>query len=331
MPWQAISLVSSGATLAAFITAAIAWITNRRLAREERLIATAAEAKRAQLVADALEVFHVDTASLTKQQRYDIAIRQINQRARRFETVAVAVVLLAVIAAIVAVYSLKQSYTGEGGAPPDALQPIVHGHATGLAEADSTGSAVQIFEHGWMVDHFGDRTLFAVGFDDKHPRVVHWLGRVSGFVKDGSTSCHDLMSLGFAWWYCRSRDSGRLQRMLGQPIAKETRAWVEFQTWDGFLLISGVPTTKPGVVTGVFEELGAASLEGAEDPSRHEGQGKMTEFVPVPGAYCSCNWYAAHKDLTLPQELLQLVASGKCQSPVGPSLFTTPAPQVRLL
>ena len=99
MSWSAITYVSSGVTLAAFIVATIAWIAQRTLMQRERLIKAAPESARADLVARALEFFQVDTGNLTKAQQYDLAVRQIAERARRFRTVANIIVVLALVAA----------------------------------------------------------------------------------------------------------------------------------------------------------------------------------------------------------------------------------------
>jgi len=93
--WQAITLVSSGLTLTAFLAAVVAWVYKSKADERERLIRTAKLDQRADLVRNALEFFDVDTAGLTKEQQYNIAIEQIHARAHRFKLVAALVCFLA--------------------------------------------------------------------------------------------------------------------------------------------------------------------------------------------------------------------------------------------
>jgi hypothetical protein len=104
--WQAISYVSSGITLVAFIVAAAAWLYKSQSESKERLIKEAAEDHRAELVRDALEVFRVETSGLTKDQQYKIALEQIRACALRFRTVSIVVCFLALIAGGVSIYAI---------------------------------------------------------------------------------------------------------------------------------------------------------------------------------------------------------------------------------
>lgn len=97
--WNAISYVSSAVTLLAFIAAVIAAVLRTKILQKERLIKNVPEKDRAQLVERTLEFFSIDTASLTRGQRYDLALRQINARAARFRTTAIVTVIIAVLAA----------------------------------------------------------------------------------------------------------------------------------------------------------------------------------------------------------------------------------------
>ena len=100
--WQSIQYVSSGLTLVAFITAVAAWLYRQSSLKTERLIKTAPDEERAKLVRATLEFFDVDTAKLTKEQQFNLALTQVHARARRFLVAALVVALLAVLAAIVA-------------------------------------------------------------------------------------------------------------------------------------------------------------------------------------------------------------------------------------
>ncbi|MDB6024135.1 MAG: hypothetical protein JWM68_358 [Verrucomicrobiales bacterium] len=104
--WQAIQYVGSAITLIAFIAATVAWIFKVKVQKEERLIKLARVDERTELVRDALEFFRVDTANLSKEQQFKIAFEQIHARAQRFKIAAIVVCIIAVLAAIVTIYTI---------------------------------------------------------------------------------------------------------------------------------------------------------------------------------------------------------------------------------
>jgi Flp pilus assembly protein TadB len=105
--WEAIAYVSSGFTLAAFATAAIAWVVKTKSEEKERLISAAEDETKARLVESALEFFHIDTRYLTKQHQYQVAIEQINARANRFKILSILIAFLALVSASLAGYSIS--------------------------------------------------------------------------------------------------------------------------------------------------------------------------------------------------------------------------------
>ncbi len=107
--WESIQYVTSGLTLAAFIAAAIAWVSKSKIEERERLINSADSDKRADLVKSALEFFDVDIAGLTKDDRYKVVIAQIHARSRRNGTVAIVVCFLALLLAGVSVYAISEA------------------------------------------------------------------------------------------------------------------------------------------------------------------------------------------------------------------------------
>ncbi len=109
--WTAISYVSSGVTLVAFLAAVAAWLYRRKMVQMERMIGSAAEADRAQLVANALEVFHVDASGLTKAQQYQLALEQVRGRQERYRLFVYLIIVVAILAAGVAVFAI----VGESG------------------------------------------------------------------------------------------------------------------------------------------------------------------------------------------------------------------------
>ena len=121
--WEAIAYVSSGLTLTAFLAAVAAWIYKHQSEEKERLLRTAPQSKRAKLVEQALESFHVDTSGLTKEQQYDLAVQQIQARAQRFRWTAIVIVVLALIAATVAAYAIDRITAPRLETKPKQTQP----------------------------------------------------------------------------------------------------------------------------------------------------------------------------------------------------------------
>jgi hypothetical protein len=95
--WEAIAYVSSGITLVAFIAALIAWSVKWKSEEHERLIRTAKESDRAALVRNALEFLNVDTAGLTQEYQFKLAIEQINLRGQRFKISSAVICFMALV------------------------------------------------------------------------------------------------------------------------------------------------------------------------------------------------------------------------------------------
>jgi hypothetical protein len=139
MPWEAIKYVSSGFALCAFVVAALLTYFKNRSQEERKRIESAPPEDRADLVAKTLEIFNVDTTGLTRQQQFEIAMRQINARIERFRLVAIVVVVLAIIGAGLSAYALgvqKQAKAADGAGRTDTpttiaekIPPLVTGGA----------------------------------------------------------------------------------------------------------------------------------------------------------------------------------------------------------
>jgi hypothetical protein len=102
-PFDAISSVGTPLALAAFVVAVVAWVYRARLAERRKLIETAPEDKRAELLESAIRDFStVPVENLTKDQRYQLAVRLIQERASRFRiAAAVSVVVALLLAAVI--------------------------------------------------------------------------------------------------------------------------------------------------------------------------------------------------------------------------------------
>ena len=79
-------------------------VYHKKIIQKAELIRIAPEEKRGPLVMAALESFKLDTENLTKQQRYELAIKEIEERARRF---AIKATVVGIIAALVAATLLR--------------------------------------------------------------------------------------------------------------------------------------------------------------------------------------------------------------------------------
>ena len=104
--WEAIKYVSNGITLLAFITAVVAWVYRTRILARERTIRLAPENERRELVERTLEFFSIDTAGLSRQQKYNLAIKQVQERAARFRLAAFAIIIIALLATGVSIFAI---------------------------------------------------------------------------------------------------------------------------------------------------------------------------------------------------------------------------------
>jgi hypothetical protein len=122
--WRAITYVSSGITLAAFIFAVAAWIYRAKILEREHLIRQAPAANRAALIERTLEFFSIDTSELNRQQKYDLALQQIHQRAARFRVTAIVVIIIACLAAGVSVFALWRAPSARSNNPLPTPTPV---------------------------------------------------------------------------------------------------------------------------------------------------------------------------------------------------------------
>ena len=105
MPWSAIGQVTSVLSLVAFVAACLVEMHRRRMLRQERLIGLLPEEERAQQVETVLDRFSVKTTDLTKDQRYRLARKLLEQRAERFRLFVVVVGLAVFLGVGLAVYA----------------------------------------------------------------------------------------------------------------------------------------------------------------------------------------------------------------------------------
>lgn len=140
--WNAIASVTSGLTLLAFLAAVGAFVFRSRLLQQVRMIQSAKEADRVQLVQNALEVFHVDASKLTRQDQYRIAMEQIRLRAQRFKISAIVVTIFAFIgggAAILSIAGDPRAAPGKDGRAIVWEQNLAHLRSGGFGWSSGSG------------------------------------------------------------------------------------------------------------------------------------------------------------------------------------------------
>lgn len=103
---SALPYVSSGLTLAAFVVGVVAWIYKSKIEEREKLIRSAKQDDRAKLVQDALEFFHIETGDLTKEQKYNLAIEQIKNKAQRFSSSLIFAALVCSFGLVLSLYAI---------------------------------------------------------------------------------------------------------------------------------------------------------------------------------------------------------------------------------
>ena len=109
MMWHILPYITSGVTLVAFLAAVAAWLHRSKLKHDSELIRSAPQDKRDALISAYLGRFEVDTANLTKQQQYDVVVKQIDGRAQRFKWLVVAALTIAILFTTLAIYAIARA------------------------------------------------------------------------------------------------------------------------------------------------------------------------------------------------------------------------------
>ena len=110
--------ISSIFSLIAFIAAMIFFAYRRKLASNEKLLKMSPKAERSALVDSLLGHFRVDIKNLTKEQKYNLVIHQINDRSKKFKTLTMLTFALSVVfATVVLIYILVGEHK-TGDIPP---------------------------------------------------------------------------------------------------------------------------------------------------------------------------------------------------------------------
>ncbi len=121
--WSLASRVTSGFALLAFLVVAAVISYRERLKQQERMIKSSSPGDRADLVARVLRSFKIDTENLTKQQQYDLAVKQLGHEAARHKmnVAAAIIILVCTVTAAIALTIVSSNGKNDGfqNQPPD--------------------------------------------------------------------------------------------------------------------------------------------------------------------------------------------------------------------
>lgn len=110
--------VSSGLTLFSFVVLVISVVIRYSLQNKKDIITSAPPEKRVELISQALESYHINTETLTKEQKYNIVIEQLQQKRQRHRTNTRSAIVVLCITAIVACFGYTDSKR------PDTLEKV---------------------------------------------------------------------------------------------------------------------------------------------------------------------------------------------------------------
>jgi hypothetical protein len=127
--WDIVGKISTGFALLAFIAAVAAGVYRASIKGRISTLKALPSADRIQVVTQTLNTFGIKGENLTREQSYNLALQELSIKDRRFKVLALVVVVLALIFAGVAVYTIYDSDTNRkqpsSAIPNDALPAIV--------------------------------------------------------------------------------------------------------------------------------------------------------------------------------------------------------------
>lgn len=182
--------------MVAFVVAVSAWLYREKLLQSERLIRTAPEDSRANLVERALEFFPVDTSDLSEHRKTTLALEQIRARAMRFRMTALVVVLVALLAACVVVFAIAHisNDVRPSKTEPTSEKPPAASNDVRPSKTESTTKRLPVAPHLSIVDVFTP-TANTVEFKLKNSGNDAAFLKSVRFVFEGiSIGCRDCMT-----------------------------------------------------------------------------------------------------------------------------------------
>jgi carboxypeptidase family protein len=202
--WNSIASVSSSLTLVAFIVAAAVFLYRRKFIQTEKLIRAAPESERPKLIEKVIGDINIDTDGLTKDHRYQLALKQLQAHSRRFQITATVIVVVALLIAVLAAYAVSRSQTHqiESGSPQTTSSSPTPSSSASISVSPSILPArIRPWTRHTLVavattSPTPERQLEPTSYPDTEPTIhpdVASRGDVTGFVYDAET---DLPILG---------------------------------------------------------------------------------------------------------------------------------------
>lgn len=104
--WNAITQVTTGLTLVAFLAAIAVTPYRSQLAGRAKVIQSLPSADRVEALQRELNAFGIDAKSLTKEQQFQLALREIELRRTRLYSITIFIVVVALISGLLALISM---------------------------------------------------------------------------------------------------------------------------------------------------------------------------------------------------------------------------------
>jgi hypothetical protein len=207
-------------------------------------------------------------------------------RMRRVLVLTGAAATILIVLGVAAVLSLQD--------PP--LRAISAGIPTGMCRAESEGSAIQLFERGFLVARFSTGQFYAIHEEQDDERIA-WRSYVDDYKNGPTADCSAVadaakLVAGFRKLYCAG--DPELARLLGRPLTPEIKAYVQFQPWSHGLLMlvpSNIYGMYPDSLEHQFVARTAAFLEG--EAASGLGVGAYRTWTETNRAANSCRavWF----------------------------------------
>ncbi|SMD19624.1 hypothetical protein [Rhizobium sp. RU36D] len=144
--WQAITYVTSGLTLAAFVAALVAAVILRQSRRLESQLKSADSDKKVELIKSTIVLFDVDTERLSEAQRYDIVIKQLAMKQSQFSWYIGLAAFAGLLFAAFAFYSVSQRSSSasmvSSTSPSDVTRSAMEACSSGTTESPNASSVM---------------------------------------------------------------------------------------------------------------------------------------------------------------------------------------------
>lgn len=105
--WETIQYITTPLTLIAFVGALVTIAYRRKLESKKELINSAEAADRAKLIEASLETYHLKDDNLTKEQKFELVKKLLDQKIQRLKINSITLILLAVIFAVTALIGFR--------------------------------------------------------------------------------------------------------------------------------------------------------------------------------------------------------------------------------